>query len=417
MAVSNPKTAADLIHATREELRKTRYTELSMKGIERTWGHLTKYLQAEGITFFSREIGMLFLEQQYQYSANPNSDYNQDQMRAVQLLLDFQAHERLLIRRQSKQQEIAESFREVFLSFMDFRRQSGVSSRTLKQSYSLYLERFSHYLCDQGVLHVSDIAVPHIHGFIQTTAATHRTSTVYCTSSVLRVLFRYLHEQRLHAKNLAFHVPRVKCSKKSKVPSAYSQEEIQRILSAVDRGNPKGKRDYAMLLIAVRLGLRASDICGLTFDHFKWETSTIELRQKKTEELIVLPLFGDVGEAVIDYLKYGRPAVEAQEIFLRLSAPVERMTAPTLHSIVTAYMGKAGISIPEGKKHGPHALRHSLASALLHNNTPMPVISEVLGHTDTQTTSVYLKIDILHLRDYALEVPPVHVVMLGGALV
>ncbi|WP_127589192.1 tyrosine-type recombinase/integrase [Paenibacillus koleovorans] len=363
MAASNPKTAVDLIQATREELRKTWYTELSMKGIERTWGHLAKYLQAEGIPYLSHEIGMLFLEQQYQYSVNSNSDYNQDQMRAIQILLDFQAHERLLIRRKSKRLEIAESFREDFLAFMDFRKQSGVNSRTLKQSYSLYLERFSHYLCDQGVLHVSDIAVPHIHGFIQTIAAAYRTATVYCTSSILRVLFRYLYEQGLHTKNLAFHVPSVKCSKKSKIPSAYSQEEIQRILSVVDRGNPKGKRDYAMLLIAVRLGLRASDICGLTFDHFKWETSSIELRQKKTEELIVLPLFSDVGEAVIDYLKYGRPAVETQEIFLRLSAPIERMTAPTLHSTVTA-MGKAGIFIPEGKKHGPHALRHSLASAL-----------------------------------------------------
>jgi integrase len=226
-----------------------------------------------------------------------------------------------------------------------------------------------------------------------------------------------LHKQQLHPKDLAFHVPSVKCSKKSKVPSAYTQEEIQRMLSAVDRGNPKGKRDYAILLIAVRLGLRASDICGLTFDHFKWESNTIELRQEKTEELLVLPLFNDVGEAVIDYIKYGRPAVQAREIFLRLSAPIERMSYPTLHSIVTEYLNKTGISIPEGKKHGPHALRHSLASALLHNNTPMPVISEILGHTDTQTTTVYLKIDILHLRDYALNVPPVRVVVLGGALV
>ncbi len=356
-----------------------------------------------------------FLEHRYRYSANPKSSSNQDRLRAIQLLIDFQTHERILIRRQTKQRDISEAFREVFHAFMDFRKQSGITSRTL-ESHLIYLERFSFYLLDHEVIQVSDIDVPHIHGFIQATAAAHRTSTVYCTSCVLRALFRYLYEQQLHPKNLAFHVPSVKCSKKSKVPSAYTQEEIQMILAAVDRGNPKGKRDYAMLLIAVRFGLRSSDICGLTFDNFKWESNTIELRQEKTEQLLMLPLFNDVGEAVIDYIKYGRPAVQAQEIFLRLSAPIERMTASTLHSIVTEYMGKAGINIPEGKKHGPHALRHSLASALLHNNTPMPVISEILGHTDTQSTSVYLKIDILHLRDYALDVPPVRVVVLGGVI-
>lgn len=316
MERSGQRTAANLIRATRNELRKTGYAELTMKSTERTWSNLEKYLRTEGIIYFSREIGMLFLEHRYRYSSNPNSSSNQDRLRAIHLLTDFQTHERILIRRQTKQREIAEPFREIFHAFMDSRKLSGIASRTL-QSYSIYLERFSLYLIDHGVVRVSDIDVHHIHGFIRATAAAHRTSTVYCTSSVLRVLFRYLYEHQLHPKNLAFQVPSVNCSKKSKVPSAYSQEEIQRLLSAVDRGNPKGKRDYAILLIAVRLGLRASDICGLTFDHFKWESNTIELRQEKTDEPLVLPLFNDVGEAVIDYIKYGRPDAQAREIFLR----------------------------------------------------------------------------------------------------
>lgn len=168
------------------------------------------------------------------------------------------------------------------------------------------------------------------------------------------------------------------------------------------------------MLIAIRLGVRASDICKLTFDNFKWESNTIEFRQSKTGDTIVLPLLNDVGQAVIDYIKYGRPTVETDKVFLRLFAPIGQMKAPTLHSIVTQYMNKAGICITKGKKHGPHALRHSLASALLENDTPMPVISEILGHTDSKTTSTYLKIDTLNLRKYALDVPPIKVVLLGG---
>jgi integrase/recombinase XerD len=414
METSTHLAATELIQATRNELRKARYTELSMKGAERVWKSLEEYLHTKGVVHFSSNVGMIFLEEYYQYSTNPTSEPNKDRLRAIQLLIDFQSHARILVRRRNHQREIAKPFQAIFHEFMDFRKEAGISRRTL-ESYWIYSERFAKYLLDHAVEHVSDIKVSHINGFIQATSAAHSTATVYCTSCLLRVLFRYLYEQQLIPTNLALFVPSVKCSKKSKIPSAYTQEEIRNMLSSVDRGNPKGKRDYAMLLIAVRLGLRASDICGLTFDQFKWESNTIELKQEKTDAPLVLPLFNDVGEAVIDYIKYGRPPVHDKELFLRLSAPIGRIAAPTLHSIVTEYMNKAGVCIPEGKKHGPHALRHSLASALLHNNTPMPVISEILGHSDTETTSVYLKIDVLHLRDYALDVPPVQVVLLGGA--
>lgn len=406
----------ELIQSTREALLEARYTTLSLKSLERTWVNLEKYMQSKSISYFSEKVGVTFLEDRYRVSEDPKSQTNEDRLRAIQLLVDFQAHQRIWIRRRRNDEGIAQPFAAVFLAFMDFRKNKGISVRTL-ESYTIYLRRFSLYLLEHAISHVSEIEVSHVHGFIQFTASCYRTATVYCTACSLRALFRYLFEQCLMPRNLALVVPHVKCSKKSKIPSAYSQEEIGRILACVDRGNPKGKRDYAILLIASRLGIRASDICELTFGNFKWESNTLEWVQEKTNKQIALPILNDVGEAVIDYLRYGRPVVESQVVFLRLSAPIGPMRAPTLHSIVTHYMNKAGIAIPEGKKHGPHALRHSLASALLHNNIPMPVISEVLGHTDSDATSVYLKIDVLHLREYALPVPPVKVIWLGGGFV
>lgn len=409
-------TATELINLTKEELLKARYTPLSLKGIERVWINLEKYLHGKSIVCFSMDSGMAFLKERYHFTETPKlSSTNEVRLRAIHLLADFQTHQRIFIRRKRKQREFSEPFEKIFCEFMDFRKNTGISSRTL-ESYAIYLERFSQYLFDHQVNCVTEIDVVHIHGFIQSCAAVYRTSTIYCTSCLLRVLFRYLLDQKMTIRNLALAVPSVQCNKKSKIPSAFRKEEIQRLIECVDRGNPKGKRDYAILLIAIRLGLRASDICGLTFDNFKWESNTIELKQTKTGEPIVLPLLNDVGEAVIDYIKYARPPAETNKVFLRLSAPIGQMKAPTLHSIVTQYINKAGIAIPEGKKHGPHALRHSLASALLHNNTPMPVISEILGHTDSQTTSAYLKIDTLHLREYALDVPCIKMVLMGGVL-
>jgi site-specific recombinase XerD len=409
-------TATELIKVTKDELAKTGFTNLTLKGIERVWINLGKYLHDHGLNYFSLDLGMAFLKESYHFTtAQSLSSTNQRRLRAIQLLADFQIHQKVLIRRKQKRYVFAQPFEKIFVEFMDFRKKAGISSKTL-ESYIIYLERFSQYLFNHGVSHVTEIDVEHIHGFIQSSAAVYSTSTIYCTCCLLRVLFRFLFNQKVITEDLSITVPSIKCSKKSKIPSAYSKEEIRKLLQCVDRGNPKGKRDYAILLIATRLGIRASDICRLTFDNFKWESNTIEFKQNKTGDIIVLPLLNDVGEAVIDYIKYGRPSVETDRVFLRLFAPIGQMKAPTLHSIVTHYMNKAGIRIAEGKKHGPHALRHSLASALLHSNTPMPVISEILGHTDSQTTSTYLKIDTLNLRKYALDVPPIKVVLLGGVL-
>lgn len=403
-----------LIKATREDLLTTRFTTLSLTVPERVWRNLEEYMRGKGMVHFSLAIGMAFLEERYNFSSDPTSHSNRDRLRAIELLADFQQHERIMIRRRRRSGKIAEPFRSCFHAFIDYRKNTGISSKTLESNF-IYLKRFSEHLAMRSVGGVDGISVGDIHDFIQLTAAKYRTPTVYCTTCLLRVLFRYLYDNRLIERNLAFQVPTVKCAKKSKIPSAYTEDEIHQLLTSVDRGNPKGKRDYAMLLIAVRLGLRASDICSLTFDDFKWESNIIELQQGKTGRPIALPLLNEVGEAVIDYIKYGRPDVETKVVFLRLSAPIGPMKGPTLHSIVTYYMNQAGIKIPEGKKHGPHALRHSLASALLQNKTPMPVISEVLGHTDSDTTSVYLKIDLLHLRDYSLDVPTVESAWWGGA--
>ena len=116
-----------------------------------------------------------------------------------------------------------------------------------------------------------------------------------------------------------------------------------------------------------------------------------------------MPLPEDLGLAIIDYLKFGRPKCDDQRIFIRHRAPIGPFISSSIYSIVSGYVSKAGLLI-QGKKRGPHALRHSLASRLLEENIPLPVISEILGHADTNTTAVYLSIDISKLRICALEV-------------
>jgi len=159
-----------------------------------------------------------------------------------------------------------------------------------------------------------------------------------------------------------------------------------------------------MTLLASRLGLRASDIAHLTFGNIDWENSTITLSQFKTGKKIELPLLVEVGEAIIDYLKYGRKRSESPRIFLYTRAPFTAMTNAAVAGTLGRTVDASGVDTA-GRKHGAHAMRHSLASRFLENQESMPVISDALGHQSTNTTMSYLRIDVESLRKCALYVP------------
>jgi integrase/recombinase XerD len=288
-------------------------------------------------------------------------------------------------------------------SFLEYRKAGGYSPDTISDD-RIYLGRFQKYLDAVGRTDFSELSQADILGFINVLSYSTK-ATIHCTLCSLRGFLRYLAREGILAADWSYLVPKDGYKKEAKLPATYTKEEIERMLSAVDRGNPKGKRDYAMLLLACRLGLRASDICGLTFDNLLWQENLIILMQEKTKKRIELPLLADVGNAIIEYLKYGRPVSHLPYVFLHAGNGYRRLQEPTLHSIVCFYLRRAGIANVEKKKHGPHALRHSLAGFLLQKKTPLPVISEVLGHSSTEATKTYLRIDVEHLRLCALEVP------------
>ena len=194
--------------------------------------------------------------------------------------------------------------------------------------------------------------------------------------------------------------------KHEKVPSFFTADEVRAIETSIDRSSGVGKRNYAMLLLASRLGLRASDIAYLKFSNIDWEKNEIRLVQYKTGNPVSLPLLNDVGSAIIDYLKYGRFKSESQQIFISSRAPYVPANKSIVCSAIQEVIKKSEVKT-DGRRHGPHSLRRSLASCLLKNEVPMPVISEALGHVKTDTTMTYLRIDLTSLMKCALAVPPI----------
>lgn len=410
-------SASTLITATRAALLHTQYTPLSLQHFERVWRELAGYVEEHKLLTFTREIGLAFLAHRYGLVVAGGQGLparlDQDRLRAIEVLVDFQAHLPISVRRCRTSPPFNGPWRPTMEAFVDFEKHAGRSARTM-DSHVLYLARFAQFLDDEDIAGPLALNAQILTEFVSRTGRQYSLSTLYCTACLVRVFLRYLHAQGHTPQDLSGFIPPIAGTKKAHVPSAYADEDISRLLAAVDRANPKGLRDYALLLLASRLGLRASDICGLTFENFHWETNTLVITQQKTGDLLTLPLLTDVGMAVIEYMKYGRPAVKTPVVFLRHTAPVGPLSAPTLHSIVSEYLTRAGVSVPTGKKRGPHALRHSLASALLRQQTPLPVISAALGHRDSTSTGTYLMIDITQLRTLALEVPPLRTVWWGG---
>lgn len=193
----------------------------------------------------------------------------------------------------------------------------------------------------------------------------------------------------------------------AKLPSFFSAEEIERILGVIDLASPVGKRDYAILLTAYRLGFRSGDIRRLTFSDIRWAEDTIEFISQKNRKQIIFPLLTDVGNALINYIEHGRPKCKCETIFVTHEAPIRPfVTSAALSGILKQYSNKAGIDSIPGQRRCMHAFRGSLASALLEKDVPLPVISEILSHSDTKTTtSYYLRIGIPQLSKCSLEVP------------
>ncbi len=325
--------------------------------------------------------------------------YERDIIRSIKVLSEFQEKGTIskCYGKASKQKlsgQIGQLMEKFLLHLRSLRR-----SKITISDHRLYLSRFLFYLDSKQISIIEEITEGCVLTFVST-----QTNSHIGVVSTIRFFFRFLYEEQILQVDLFSVLQHYKWVKKEKLPSVYTVKEIFKIESSIHRENATGKRNYAMTLLATRLGLRASDIAHLTFDNIDWRNSTITLSQFKTGKKIELPLLADVGEAIIDYLKYGRKKSESPRVFLYTRAPFTAMTNSAVAGTLGSTIDASGIDTV-GKRHGAHSLRHSLASRFLENKESIPVISEALGHQSTTTTMTYLKIDVESLHKCALSVP------------
>lgn len=294
------------------------------------------------------------------------------------------------------------AFQEAFACYAQDCRVRGLRAPSFINAQQ-YLTRFFAYLVTQGVDEVTAITAHHLSDFL-TSLAHLAPRTVANYNSTLRCWLRVLARLGVLTEEMSRWVPPATIRHYPRIPTVWSPEEVTRLLAQVDRNSPRGKRDYAILLLAARVGLRVGDIIRLTLDDLKWEQKRIELLQSKTGQPLVVPLLDDLGWALIDYLKHGRPVTAYRQLFLRLHPPYAPFVShDNLHHVITRYRLMAGIQRYQRQPVGMHTLRHSLATQLLADETPLSTIAEVLGHVNQTSTEVYAKVDLPHLRQCPLD--------------
>jgi site-specific recombinase XerD len=395
-----------LVEDARNLLMETGYSDFTASAYLKAWENLKVYAKQKGVICYSTELFLAYVEEKFNMITDPKGTaYKKCQYRYLSRLDEYYKFGFFNTIRLDKRKIYCfeGSLRESIEAFLSHKLK--VLSQARIQSYQLYLERFSYFVSNSLKIEVAaELRELHIVEFIER-CKIYTKPTVYATISCLRQYFDYLHTEKVISLRLSSALPKVDRRKQKEIPSAYNREEIVKLLSCFNLTNPREIRDYAMVLIASRLGLRASDICSLKFKEIDWEWNLITVIQQKTQTPATYPLLNDIGEAIISYVQKVRPKIDSEFIFIRMVPPYTRMDNNSMYNLTEKYFTRAGINLPVGKSRGPHALRHSLSSMLLEDRVPMHVISEILIHKRLDTTKTYLKIAESQLADCALPVP------------
>ncbi len=394
----------ELIDKTAEALKDVHATEYHLRVFRRVTKQLLIYAKACKVDSFSMDFGLKFLDDHYSMS-----QWNQGKrpvyiyVRCINALSDFQrtGHVVSYLGKEHREYDIPEGFKPSTDAYLAHRKRIGIVNRSI-QVATLHLERFYAFLIKEGITEPEHISISAVHGFLESLSVFEKP-TINHTMRTVRQYLKFCFENGFSRQELFTKIPNVYYNRQSKLPSVYSAEEVNKLLESVDQGNPCSKRDYAIILLISRLGLRSSDVANLRFSNIDWENELIRLNRKKNNAPIELPLLEDVGSAIINYLKYARPKTGSNHVFVKQKPPFTEFQSGSVGAMVCRYLQKSGIRL-EGRKKGSHTLRHSLASRLLEHKVPLPVISDILGHTNTETTMAYLRIDAHELKKCALEV-------------
>ena len=282
------------------------------------------------------------------------------------------------------------------------RTERGLAPKSIVRHLPI-IRRFLHEVCPAGDDDLGKISQQEVIHYIERHAQDWSPGTGKAMCWSLRAFLRYLHHQGLNSRALADCVPSIRRWKLASLPTFLPAAQVQKALDGCDRATPMGRRDYAILMMLAKLGLRADEVATLTLDDIDWRASEMLVRAKGRQRAR-MPIPPDVGAAIVGYLRNGRPKSSCRRLFIRALAPhVGFASGCAITMIAKTALDRVGI---KGCAHrGAHIFRHSLATELLRSGATLTEIGQLLRHESHDTTRIYAKVDIEALRTLSLPWP------------
>lgn len=375
-----------------EKLRDRGCTTITITGYRYLCNSIFTWLSDNGFDCYTEKAGSLFL-QHYQ-SEHGENQYYLSLRTVVQRLNDLLKGQWSDVHSdKGKHFCLPDTYAEIVDHYCNWSENIGHASGTIRNkryAISWFLDELSKQDCKSlDVLSPSCVARASL------------KVTNYSLWGEIRLFLTYLTEFEGVTSDYSTIVSRY--SKPYIIPSVYSIEEIKRIEEAVDTSTVIGRRDYAMILLASRMGMRSGDIVRLTIEDVLNRT-VLDIIQTKTGNVLHLPLISVVKSAIDDYLSV-RPESQTDIVFINAYAPYNPVTTSTIRTALRKYIGLAGID-SRNRKRGPHALRASLASSMVNNDISYETVRKVLGHSSNSAIKHYARVDVENLRKYSLTPPP-----------
>lgn len=389
----------DKIQEFKEFLVALRYSVRYVDSTYRVVNNFLSYCEEKQINKIDNQALIAYFKYKFDkdisnYNIGLNNNERQT-FRYIKLYLDFCAGNKHAVRyNRATDSGLTQNYKILLSKFTNWLSARGYSEQTLTL-YTRHIKSFLCYRVKSGRLDINTLKEEEIISFVKNyISESGRTRNSIVSAS--KKFFKFLCENN-NPVGPVILLNKFHSKSREVIPSRWTDEEFKNLIEAINRDSPNGKRNYAMLLLARTYGFRVSDIRNLKFENIDWRKNIIQIVQCKTQKLLIVPLLKKEGWAIIDYIKNGRPESSSKHIFIRHIPPyIEFSSKTSFWGIITRYLNLAEIKITHKK--GFHSLRSTMASAMIENGIPLEVTSQILGHTNIESTKSYIRTSFEKLR-------------------
>lgn len=386
---------------------KLKYSNYTMKFYHKCWDKIYELMLKHNISVIDDDsVSILLKKIGYYKKGNRHVATNIYYLsRSLKMLLLYKKTNSVPLVLNDSQNDLLIPFSNYLNDFLIYLKLKQRRNNITISAYKRNIIDFLNYLSKEGLDMLENLDITYVVNYIRDITPKSGT-TPFLAIGNIRGFLKFLHETNITSNDISAQMPRCKRILQPRLPSTYSIEEVKKALCSIERITGIGKRNYAIFITIARIGLRVSDIIRLRFCNLFWRESKIKIMQYKTGNPLILDIPADVGNAIIDYLKYGRSPSNDDHVFLMERAAVP-MNNTAIYNIINKAFKNAGINTI-GKHKGAHALRHSLSSRMFENNVAIPIITQVLGHENGESTNYYLRIDLKSMSHCMLDVSNVN---------